>query len=172
MNHKLSTVFLIGIIFLGLGVGAESAVPTIFYGEVFFHNDTTPAIVDITDTTTYFNFTNWTEGAVFGFQMEPDNTTLTALVGGLFRVDYSISFLGNRQEFQTVIKINEVEQLNTESHRTIANQNDQGNVGGTGFISISSGDQITFGVKNVDTPVSDAQITSINMNVFRVNKIG
>ncbi len=146
----------------------------LIYGEMFC--DDCQVEVNLQTQDVFVSITNLTTGKLNGFTFENDtlsnNATLTALVSGLYKVDYSISYFASRQDnYETGVAINGVNQDNTESHRKVGSINDIGNVGGTGLVVMNAGDNLTIQIKDEDTPVGDVTIDHINLIALRIGDI-
>ncbi len=95
--------------------------------------------------------------------------SLNSFINGEYRVDYSISFSdGPNSLYSFVIGINGIPQNETLSQRKVQASGDVGNTGGTGVITVVSGDQVTMMIRDDEAPVQGILIHAINVNVMRL----
>ena len=93
---------------------------------------------------------------------------LTANVNGLYKADYSITFSGTaNNKYHAAIGVNNIQQLNTETHDKISVATDILSSSGTGFVQLSDGDKVTLMMMNEDSG-GDATVFSVNVNLVRI----
>lgn len=145
------------------------------YGEMWFDgNGTINTLIntqDVWEPIIGFNDTGETIGqSLNGFTFDETNEWLTAQVAGKYQVAYFLSFgnVGNNQEYQTAIFINNItQQNNTDAHRKIQASGDVGNTGTTAFIDLTVGDNVSLKIKNVDG-TSNVVGHASNVNLIRI----
>ena len=146
---------------------------------MYFHNDTAsgnPTVISVQGD--WYNLSGFQQETEIGqtlngftFSSNSNAGWLTTQVGGLYKLDYSISFQrasgGASREFKTIVAINENVQENTEVHRLTGTATDVGNVGGTGFLQLAVGDVVTILITNEDG-TENAGTHSTNINLVRI----
>ena len=146
-----------------------------FYGEMFFHNDSTVGITTVINTINVFvNITGFNQIAdsgqtLNGFTYDNANEFLSPLVVGMYDCSYDISAgnAGNNQEYQFDLAVNGVEQDNTDSHRKIGAAGDVGDASDRGFISMNPGDELTLMAKNIDA-TANLFVHAASINCVRI----
>ena len=137
------------------------------YGEMYFLNEVTPTTITIADANTYYQITSLLAGKLNGFTVTDSN--LTAKVAGTYKLDYHVSFSGGSGNvFELTAGINHEEQTNCEGLRKIGTGGDVGNMGGTCFITVNVGDDVTILIEDETTPTTNARIYSTNINLVRI----
>lgn len=133
------------------------------YGNMWFHNDMTngnQTVISLEDTWTNvsgFSQVGGSDQILNGFTFTNGNA-LTPEFDGIYHVSYSLSYqklTGSavNHEFKTILTINGVIQYNTETHRTIKQNDAVASVGSTAIFNLTAGDIIYLQVQGVGNDV-------------------
>lgn len=116
------------------------------YGELYEDGGSTA--ITVTTAGTYYQWASTTVGDTSGAgyvvgSAASDNLTIGASGGGVYLVNYFVSFIGinNRTAYAAVAK-NGTVLPETRFKRTLTSSTDVGVAGGTGIVSLASGDTI------------------------------
>jgi len=152
-----------------------NATINMIYGEMWFHDDTTSVTTVINTQGVWTNITGFDGGDhndqdLNGFSYF--NGTLTAQVSGKYDCSYDISTgnMGNNQEYQFILAINELVQNNTDSHRKIGAAGDVGDASDRGWLDLNIGDDVKFQTKNNDG-TSNLLVHAASVNCLRIGDI-
>lgn len=169
-DHMLNYIFLLGSEIM------EAWYSGAVYGEMWFHNDTAQGVItSIASQNVWVNVSGFEQPDESGQTLMDVSFSDNALVAdesGIYKVEYSMSFsnVGNNQEYNLAIAVNNERQNNTEVHRKIGAAGDVGNAGGTGFINLSVNDVVTLMVINMDG-TADVGTHAANVNIFKVGEL-
>lgn len=156
-----------------------NATITLIYGEMWFLNDSTNGshqvinTIDVWEIVSAFNQTSEAGRTLNGFEfVSGSEPRLVAQVSSTYHVDYALTYRPRpnaplNQELAAAVSVNRVIQNNTWSGRIFSTSGTAISSSGTGFITVSEGDNITLEVvNNIDT--GDVNIYSSNINLIRV----
>jgi hypothetical protein len=168
-DHMLNYIFLIADEIM------EAWYTNMVYGEMWFHNDTAQgAITSIASQGIWVNVTGFQQAEESGQTLSGvsySNGALIADEDGIYIAKFSMSFgnVGNNQEYQLLIAVNNVVQNNTDTHRKIGAAGDVGNAGNSGFIELTEGDAITLFIRNNDG-TADVGTHAASLNIMKVGE--
>jgi len=143
------------------------------YGEMWMHNDTTGHINIINTQNVWINITGFNSSdsgqTLNGFTYNSVAETLSPQFNGMYycRYDISAGNIGNNQEYQFALVINDVLQNNTDSHRKIGASGDVGNSGEGGYLQLTTTDYVKIQAVNRGG-VSNLLIHSAGLDCRRV----
>lgn len=178
MNQKL--ILCVGLAYAGVNIKDNLDVSGNFtgnqyYGEMWnYTGHTTPWTFDITADNVYFNFTNLNIGDCNGFtftsETQPNGGSyLTNTVAGLYKMDFSMSFLSTAVGGTFGIAV--VQNFDVNMHRDCYSRReaatDIGNVGISCLMDLGVGDVVNIQVENEDN-TRDMIIHTVNLNLLRV----
>jgi len=145
------------------------------YAEMWAHSDSGSWAGDIITQGIYINLsinstdTDHSGQTLNGFTYNPTANSLTAEISGLYKASFSVSTgnVGNNQEYQFILSKNNQPENQTDAHRKIGASGDVGNLGGSGFIQLNTGDFINLQARNNDG-TADLDLHAINVNFIRI----
>lgn len=137
------------------------------YGSMY--GDDVTLTVTVSASSTYYAVpTGLTTGSVNGMTFSA--STLTALVAGKYKVDWSmtLSCAVANQETSGAIMINTTAQMQTEGSAKLTTANDNKNVSGSGIITLSVNDVVKLCVEN-ETGTNNIVVTHACMSIIRID---
>jgi len=136
-----------------------------FYAEAFYHNHT-PTELNFATDGVYYNLT-FSNVTLNGFSNYSDKE-LTCDIKGLYAVNYMASGDGqNNHDYYTTMGINGIPQLNLESHKKMSAGGDILTMGGTGFVRLEKGENITLMTADIGA-TGTGNYYSMNLNLVRI----
>lgn len=137
-----------------------------FYGEMFIADNTNS--IAILNAGEFTRVEDYVVGETNGFTFDGVGNHLEDEVSGLYKADYSISFLdSNNRQYLSSLAINDLNQSKCQSGRKIAASNDRGNMGSSCLLRLDEGDKVTVIIANLDT-ADDPIIEDSNLNLVRI----
>lgn len=152
------------------GFGYNNLVPddVQYYGEMWFHNDTTPGVIEINASEEWYLFTVFEDGFYQELGFVNEGSVLVANNQGKYKIDYCTSVNdGVNNKYHFAIGINNEEQLNTEQHFRVSTGGDIVSVCGSGIIDINYGDEIGLLTLNENSN-TDLNVYSANLNLVKI----
>jgi len=142
------------------------------YGSMYIDDDY--VAVSITDTTTWYQVTNWVSGGADGVTLSGSNITIAAdgIYGGVVSFSMERTVGNQNQEIEMAVFVNGAEAGAFSGHRTFTSSAvGMGSLSGIGSFSI--GDVIDLRFRGVDTPVPAASVgfTHANMSLSRIQSV-
>jgi len=135
------------------------------YGELWNHTHTAVPLTFATQEV-YYNVSIFEYSRLNGFTTDGEN--LTALVAGLYDVNYDITGSGqNNHEYVTTITINGEEQNNTAVHKKMSAGGDITPMNGGGFIQLAVGDEVRLAVQDY-SGIGAGNLYSVEMRLSRI----
>ena len=138
------------------------------WGQMTYHNDTTPITVAITDNTRHFPITGMNNS--LAKEVTSNTTHFTIKHTGTYRIGASVSFGGNaNQEYQMSILRNATSLTYCEAHRKMGTGGDVGNAGINCLYNLVQGDKLAIGIQDETLPVASASVYSVHFNIERID---
>ena len=139
------------------------------YGSMYA--DDVTITVTIAAASTYYTIgTGLTTGSVNGMTFTSTGSTLTALVAGKYKVDWSMTVNSGSagQEVSGTIMINTTAQMQTEGACKLTTANDNKCIAGSGIITLAVNDTVKLCVEN-ETNANNIVVTHASMSIIRID---
>jgi len=137
-----------------------------FYGEMFIADNANPISIGVVGAFTRVE--DYVAGETNGFTFDGVGDHLEDEVNGLYKADYSISFIdANNRQYLSSLAINDLNQSKCQSGRKIAASNDRGNMGSSCLLRLVGGDKVTVIIANLDS-TDNPTIEDSNLNLVRI----
>lgn len=164
----VSPLFFLFLVFL-VGCTKVAVIPQspVQYGSMFLANATGVTIpLNVTDE--FKNITMLEEGFTKGTTFVPDMLVMND--SGLYKVDWSISFVGGNNNLYTLsVGVNGLTQLPCSSYRTTTS-NAIGNTGASCILNLSINDEVSLMVSDEANPASDVVVYRANLAMLEVTR--
>ena len=145
--------------------------PAPAYGEMWFHNDSSPytqaLVLNTPAKVACFSALN--SGTVLNGWTYA-TSALTVVVPGTYRVIWSMTFSSSNSGhvYHLWISINGVEEISTESHAKLQNSSDVVGVTGSSLLTLAAAQAITL-YANDETAGSTISVLAANVNLVKIN---
>lgn len=137
------------------------------FGEIIFHNDTNPLIVNLNITNQFLRVYGLNSSGHYK-NIYTNDTLVIIQDKGYYLLAFDVSYKGqSNHEYQWTVFINGIEDLHCEVHQRFSGTNTFANAGFTCIDPLNIGDNITLYAKDV-IGTSILEITSISFNLHKV----
>tara|TARA_Y100000310_G_scaffold229404_1_gene231816 strand:+ start:332 stop:838 length:507 start_codon:yes stop_codon:yes gene_type:complete len=165
LNNRILFLLLFSFLLFGCNQNKIIVVdPPVPYGEMYIYENT--ATTTISSSGKWHNITaNVISGQLTGFV---GGGGLIAEIGGIYKGDYSLSFIGVADtDFDFTIGINGYNLTNCHSRTGSGATGQKGNTGGSCMFSLSKDDNVTLMVLNLDN-TNNIIAEEANLNLLKI----